>query len=59
MKSKIEIMEKNESFTLALHSKCLPGTDKDVIIMVMHRKRKTEPKRENILLRRINLQIII
>lgn len=36
---------KNAGFFLGVHSKCIPGTDKEVIIIVMQRKRKTVPER--------------
>lgn len=36
---------KNAGFFRGVHSKCIPGTDKEVIIIVMHRRRKTVPER--------------
>lgn len=42
--------------TLALHSRCLPGTDSEVISMVTQRSKNTEPKRENIRRMRMNLK---
>lgn len=37
---------KNAGFFRGVHSRWMPGTDKEVMIIVMHRKRKTVPERE-------------
>ena len=42
--------------TLALHFKCRPGTDRDVINIVKQRRKNTEPNNENVLLNIINLR---
>lgn len=42
--------------TLALHFKCRPGTDRDVINIVKQRRKNTEPNNENVLLNIINLK---
>lgn len=39
------VPSKNAGFFRGVHSKCIPGTDKEVMIIVMHRRRKTVPER--------------